>query len=48
MKEIKTRKTYEKPSMQVFELRQQPQILAGSGLGGRDPYSPTDDNPFGG
>ena len=24
------KKKYEKPSMQVFELRQQPQILAGS------------------
>ena len=42
------KKKYEKPSMQVFELRLQPQILAGSGLGGRDPYTPTDDNPFGG
>jgi hypothetical protein len=30
MKEMKTRKTYEKPSMQVFELKQQPQLLAGS------------------
>ena len=24
------RKQYEKPSMQVFELKQQPQLLAGS------------------
>ena len=29
-----TKKMYEKPSMQVFELKQQPQILAGSGEGG--------------
>ena len=42
------KKKYEKPSMQVFELRLQSQILAGSGLGGRDSYTPTDDNPFGG
>ena len=30
------KKLYEKPSMQVFELKQQPQILAGSdkGMGG--------------
>ena len=45
---MKQKRFYEKPQMEVFELRQQPQILAGSGLGGRDPYSPTDDNPFGG
>ena len=43
MKEIKTRKTYEKPSMKVFELRQQPQLLVGSGGDGNlnpmgDPY----------
>ena len=25
------KKKYEKPSMQVFELKQQPQLLAGSG-----------------
>jgi len=25
-----TKKKYEKPSMQVFELKQQPQLLAGS------------------
>ena len=29
-----TKKKYEKPAMQVFELKQQPQILAGSGEGG--------------
>ena len=28
-----TKKKYEKPSMQVFELKQQPQLLVGSGLG---------------
>ena len=33
------KKTYEKPSMQVFELKQQPQLLAGSGTdGNRSPY----------
>ena len=32
------KKQYEKPSMQVFELKQQPQLLAGSG--GTDPYTP--------
>jgi hypothetical protein len=38
------KKIYEKPSMQVFELKQQPTLLAGSGLndptdypGGEDP-----------
>ncbi len=33
------KKKYEKPSMQVFDLKQQPQLLAGSG-GGLDPLSP--------
>ena len=28
------KKKYEKPSMQVFELKKQPQILAGSNGGG--------------
>jgi hypothetical protein len=32
------KKIYEKPSMQVFELKQQPQLLAGSGLGNPDDY----------
>ena len=39
------KKKYEKPAMQVFVLRQQPQILAGSGTpnGGEfDPYQPGD------
>ncbi|MBR0166357.1 MAG: hypothetical protein IJQ13_05710 [Prevotella sp.] len=34
---MKTKRTYEKPSMKVFELRQQPQLLAGSGEGGSMP-----------
>ena len=34
------KKPYEKPSMQVFDLKQQPQILAGSFTGNRD-------NPYG-
>ena len=33
-----TKKKYEKPAMQVFELKQQPQLLAGSN--GVDPLSP--------
>ena len=34
-----TKKKYKKPAMQVFELKQQPQILAGSGTdGNRSPY----------
>ena len=33
------RRNYEKPAMQVFELKQQPQLLAGSFTGDRnDPY----------
>jgi hypothetical protein len=46
MTTIKEKRKYEKPAMQVFELRQQPQILAGSGLSdpndygnGGDPFS---------
>lgn len=31
-----TKKKYEKPSMQVFELKQQPQLLQSSG--NRNPY----------
>ena len=38
------RKQYEKPSMQVFELRQQPQLLAGSFRGERNnPYGTPED-----
>lgn len=39
------KKLYEKPSMRVFELRQQPQLLAGSGLGNPNDY-PGNGNPF--
>ena len=36
---MKKKQFYEKPSMQVFELKQQPQLLAGSFTGDRnDPY----------
>lgn len=37
--ETKKRK-YQKPAMQVFELKQNPKILVGSGDGGLDPLSP--------
>ena len=37
------KKMYEKPSMEVYELKQQPQLLAGSGgSGGSTPYAPQD------
>ena len=36
------RKNYERPTMKVVKLQQQPQLLAGSG--GTDPYTP-DDTP---
>ena len=39
------KKFYEKPAMQVFELKQQPQLLAGSGLNDPGDYNPGDD-PF--
>ena len=41
------KKKYEKPSMQVFELKQQTQLLAGSGsdIPNSDPYTPGGD-PF--
>jgi hypothetical protein len=44
---MKKRKIYEKPAMQVFELKQQPQLLAGSGgeIPNNDPYTPEPD-PF--
>ena len=35
-----TKKKYENPSMQVFELKQQPQLLQASGL---DPFTPGGD-----
>jgi hypothetical protein len=34
------KKEYDRPSMQVFELKQQPQLLVGSATGGMDPLSP--------
>ena len=41
------KKMYEKPSMEVYELKQQPQILAGSNgdIPNSDPYTPGSD-PF--
>ena len=39
------KKPYEKPSMQVFDLKQQPQLLAGSGLSDPTDYTP-DTDPF--
>ena len=35
-----TKKKYKKPAMQVFELKQQPQLLQMSGL---DPFNPGSD-----
>ena len=35
---MKKKQFYEKPSMKVFELKQQPQLLAGSN--GVDPLNP--------
>ena len=43
---IMKKKTYEKPTMQVVMLKQQPQLLAGSGLGNPADY-PNGGNPFG-
>ena len=31
---MRAKQLYEKPSMKVYELRQQPKLLAGSGDGG--------------
>ena len=41
------KKEYEKPTMQVVQLKQQQQLLAGSGgeIPNNDPYTP-EDNPF--
>ena len=39
------KKEYEKPSMKVYELRQQPQLLAGSGLNAPADY-PNQPDPF--
>ena len=38
-----TKKKYKKPSMQVYELQQRAQLLAGSN--GTNPYTP-DNNPY--
>ena len=38
MKEMKTRKTYEKPTMTVVELRHRTQLLTGSVQGNRSSY----------
>ena len=41
---MKKKQFYEKPSMKVFELKQQPQLLAGStGSGYLDPMSDPED-----
>ncbi len=34
------KREYEKPSMQVFELKHRQQLLVGSASGGMDPLSP--------
>ena len=39
------KREYEKPSMQVFELKQQPALLVGSGLNDPSDY-PNGGNPF--
>ena len=39
------KREYEKPSMQVFMLKQQPQLLVGSGLSDPDDYGNGND-PF--
>ena len=40
------KKTYEKPLTKVYVLRQQPQLLAGSGLGNPNDY-PGSGDPIG-
>jgi len=44
---MKKKQFYEKPSIKVFELKQQTQLLTGSGgdIPGSDPYTPESD-PF--
>ena len=39
------KKMYEKPTTKVYELKQQPQLLAGSGLNDPTDYTPGTD-PF--
>ena len=43
------KRKYERPAMRVVELQHRTMLLQTSseGLRGRDPYDPTDDNPFG-
>ena len=43
MKEIKTRKTYEKPTMTVVELRHRTQLLTGSVQASRNSYGRAND-----
>ena len=45
MKEMKTRKTYERPSMRVVELKRKPALLVGSGNGADSlsPFAPGSD-----
>jgi hypothetical protein len=40
MTTIKEKRKYEKPAMQVYDLPQQPQLLAGSETGGDMPGMP--------
>lgn len=40
MTTINKKRKYEKPAMQVYELRQQPQLLAGSNGSGNVPGNP--------
>ena len=43
MKQMFVKRKYEKPSMKVYELRQQPKLLAGSdGDGGLNDYNRRD------
>jgi len=42
---MKKKQFYEKPSMQVFEFKEQPQLLAGSELNDPTDYTPGTD-PF--
>lgn len=40
-------KTYEAPTSTVVELKFEGIICQSNGMDGRDPYTPTDENPFG-
>ncbi len=44
MKEMKTRKTYEKPTMTVVELRHRTQLLTGSVQAKRSSYGKANDD----